>query len=132
MRRLFQAGLAGACFQAVAVGLATSCVAADIKFGFLAPGDGALGSEADLGPYSFSRILMGTYLLTALGIAITQSRFVEATAEHIRRASQAPNPQRPTEGAQVLSVQLWVAATGFAMIAFDEPPSLLVAAAREG
>lgn len=111
--------------------MSTLFVAICINLDLLSPGKGALGTEAELGLHSFSHILIGTYLLTALGIALTQGRFVEATAEHIRRASRALNPKRPTDGAKVLSVQLWFATIGFAVMTFHEPPAILVEATRE-
>ena len=70
-------------------------------------------------------LLQLIYLLTAVGVAATRHRFVELTAERIRRASRLMNHSDPDRAANTLMILLWFAAMGFAAVALGSPPSFL-------
>jgi hypothetical protein len=67
------------------------------------------------------------YLLTAVGVAATRHRFVDLTAERIRRASRLMNLSDPDRAANTLMISLWLAAIGFAAVSLGPPPSFLTA-----
>jgi hypothetical protein len=65
------------------------------------------------------------YLLTAFGVALTRHRFVDLTADRIRRASRLMNRSDPDRAANTLMVSLWFAAMGFGAVTLNSPPSFL-------
>jgi hypothetical protein len=72
-------------------------------------------------------LLQLSYLATAVGVAATRHRFVDATAARIRRTSWRRNPSDPDRVANILTISLWFAAMGFAALTLGSPPSFLTA-----
>lgn len=71
---------------------------------------------------ALSPLLTWIYLLTAIGIALTSNRFVNFTAAHVRRASRLMQASAPDHATKSLLVQLWLAATEFAILTLRPPP----------
>ena len=76
-------------------------------------------------PFSRWFLLQLIYLLTAVGEAATRHRFVDLTAERIRRASRLMNSSDPGRASNILMISLWFAAMGFAAVSLGPPPSFL-------
>jgi hypothetical protein len=121
MLRLFQAGIIAALMQGLAILLATLLVFAyghhRIK-NLEVPAD-------DPTVLSLIPLLQLIYLLTAFGVALTRHRFVDLTADRIRRASRLMNRSDPDRAANTLMVSLWFAAMGFGAVTLSSPPSFL-------
>jgi hypothetical protein len=86
---------------------------------------GAVESELQ----SALRLLSWIDLLLAVGIALTQNRFIDETAARIREAARRFYPPAPDRPCKALCVQLWAASAGFAVLALRPPPATLVVAA---
>jgi hypothetical protein len=71
-------------------------------------------------------LLQLTYLVMAAGVATTRHRWVDLTAERIRRASRLMNHSAPDLAAKTLTISLWFAAMGFAAVSLSSPPSFLM------
>jgi hypothetical protein len=54
------------------------------------------------------------------------TRFVDLTADRIRRASRLMNRSDPDRAANTLMVSLWFAAMGFGAVTLSSPPSFLM------
>lgn len=67
-------------------------------------------------------ILTWIHLLMGVGVALTSNRFVEYTAEPIRRACRVMNPAQPDRVAKILMGQLCFSAAGFAWLAHTGLP----------
>jgi len=120
MLRLFQAGVIAALMQGVAILLATLLVSSYAHHrieNLQVPTD-------DPTVLSLVPLLQLIYLLTAVGVAATRHRFVDLTAERIRRASRLMNPY-PDRATNTLMISLWLAAMGFAAVSLGPPPSFL-------
>src|SRR6266853_4979320 len=112
MLRLFQAGVIAALMQGVAILLATLLVSSYAHHrieNLLVPTD-------DPTVLSLVPLLQLIYLLTAVGVAATRHRFVDLTAERIRRASRLMNLSDPDRAANTLMISLWFTAMGFAAL----------------
>ena len=121
MLRLFQAGVTAACMQCLAILLVTFLI-----FSYVHRRIESLEVPAD-DPKILSLIplLQLIYLLTAVGVALTRHRFVDLTAERIRRASLLMNRSDPDRAANTLMISLWFTAFGFAALTLGSPPSIL-------
>jgi hypothetical protein len=64
-----------------------------------------------------------TYLLLAVGVAFTKTRFVHSTSKAIADASRKMNRSEPAAGAYKLLLCLWVGAIGMASITIVSPPT---------
>jgi hypothetical protein len=103
MLRLFQAGMIAALMQGLAILLATLLV-----FSYGHHGIENLKVPADDPTVQLLiPLLQLIYLLTALGVALTRHRFVDLTADRIRRASRLMNCSDPDRAANTLMVSLW-------------------------
>ena len=118
------AGLVAAVLQLAGIGIATPVV---IWLG----GDGCLSRSFEIGAgydaqaaASF-RILPWVYLVTASGVAMTASRFVDLTALRIRHASRLMSPREPDRAARTLLLQLSVVAVACAVMTVRLPPDWL-------
>ena len=69
-----------------------------------------------------SPFLQFAYLFTAIGLALSNDRFIELTAARIRRASRLMNAVKPEEVSKRLGVQLAITAIIFAVITVRAPP----------
>lgn len=65
------------------------------------------------------------YMLTALLVALCNSKHIETTAKRIRQASRVIHPREPELATIKLIVQLTLAAIGFAVISFHRPPEII-------
>ncbi len=128
--RLFQAGLAAACLQSTAVLFATLIVYVATRQGLIGPLSSQARSDAGSLLTSVLPLLKWVYILTAVGVALTDDRFVPRTAAQICQASGHMNPARPDLAAKFLMVQLCLSAIGFVMVAFRQPPGLLIETCR--
>lgn len=77
-----------------------------------------------------SPLLQFAYLLTAIGLALSNDRFIELTAARIRRASRLMNVAKPEEVSRKLGVQLAITAIIFALFTVRAPPDFLLAAGQ--
>ena len=126
MLRLFQAGVTAACLQGLAILLTTLSIffyAHHRIENLQVPAD-------DPTIRSLIPLLQLTYLVTAMGVATTRSRFVDLTAERIRRASRLMNRSDPERAASTLMISLWFTAVGFAALTLGPPPSILTEQGR--
>jgi hypothetical protein len=125
MLRLFQAGAVAAFIQCVLILLTTPLVLIYGRYVIniqLLPD--AESTNASVVPF-----LKLIYILTSIGAALTTHRFVDITAQNIRRASRIMRPSEPAEAAHRLLVMCWFAAFGCAGLALYSPPQVLSAAA---
>jgi hypothetical protein len=74
---------------------------------------------------SVTSFLHMAYLLIALGLAFTNNRFVDSTAEYIRIASRKMHPLEPNLAANALLICLWFTAVGLAGLTLGPPPFFL-------
>jgi hypothetical protein len=126
MLLLFQAGLIAGGMQALLVAAAGIGVLLAIRYGFLTPMLTTIGAESGALLASTTPLLTWIDLLTAVGVALTGNRFIDATAMLLRRASGCMCPTAPNGAAKTLLVQLWIASAGFAALALRSPPVALV------
>jgi hypothetical protein len=126
---LLEAGLAAACFQIVAVALATAAVLLFME-NDLVPEPLDFWSAAEISSNAALSLLKWTYLLTAIGTASTSNRFVDVTAEAIRNSSRVMRPTEPFHAAKTLLVQLCLAAIGFVVLILQPPPETLLGVSR--
>ena len=77
-----------------------------------------------------SPFLQFAYLLTAIGLALSNDRFIDVTADRIRRASRIMNAVKPEEVSKRLGVQLAITAILLGVITVREPPDFLLAAGQ--
>jgi len=124
--RLIQAGLIAACLQAIAVAVITGSVLLYLRAGFSRSSPLIYANQFSPQLTSALPFLTWAYLLTALGIILTGTRFVDATAFYLRIASRRMPSFAPGGAAKTLLVQLWIAAVGFAVLALRPPPGALV------
>jgi len=119
--RLFQAAAIAALLQGIAVTAATLLLVTyahhQIEGLHVRAGDPAIQSLVPL--------LQLTYLVAAIGLAATRHRFVDSTAERIRRLSDEINRADPDRAASMMMIALWFAAMGFAALALLSPPPSL-------
>lgn len=126
MLRLIQAGLIAGCLQAFAVAVVTATFVFYARHGFLRPSPMIDAVQTNPKLTSIAPLLTWIYLLTALGVALTGNRFVEATAFYLRLASRRTFSTDPGRASRTILVQLWIAAVGFAVFALRPPPAALV------
>jgi len=127
MLRLFQAGFVAACFQLVAVALVTPVVLALMRQGLIVSLSTSLGWDTTAPSMETqSSIITWTYLIVSLGVALTDNRFLDSTAMHIRRISHLKYFSRPNLVMAFLLILLCLGATGFTMLALQTPPKFLV------
>ena len=126
MLRLIQAGLIAGCLQAIVVAVVTVTFVLYFGSGFLRPLPMSDVIQTDQKLTSIAPLLTWIYLLTALGVALTGNRFVEATAFYLRLASRRTFSTDPGRASMTILVQLWIAAVGFAVLALRPPPAALV------
>jgi len=107
---LFQAGLVGAGRQAIAILLLTLAV-------HVLPRAALQSVELPLLSWSF--------LLTAIGCVLTRDRFLDATEDRVRRASQSMRPSNPTVVSRVACTQCLIAAAALAATGLAGPPNWL-------
>src|SRR3546814_7984213 len=79
MLRLIRAGLIAGCMQVMAVAAATAAVMLSVRHGLLVPAS-TVGSQTEPLLSSTAPFLTWIDLLTALGVALTENRFVDRTA----------------------------------------------------
>jgi hypothetical protein len=121
MLRLFQAGAIAAVMQCIAIILGTLLIVSYAHHrieNLQVPAD-------DPTVLSLVPLLQLIYLFAAVGVAATRHRFVDLTAERIRRASRLMNLSDPDRAANTLMISLWFTAMGFAALSLRSPPSLL-------
>lgn len=126
MLRLFQAGVIAALMHCVAILLATLLIFsyAHHKIENLqVPAD-------DPAVLSLIPLLQLIYLVTAVGVAATRHRFIDLSAERIRRASRLMSHSDPDSAANTLTISLWFTAFGFATLTLGSPPSFLTELGR--
>ena len=126
MLRLMLAGLVAACLQLAIVAFAAL---AGSTYEWLEAA-GRSSVEVDVTSQYDAMLspspLIWVFVLSAVGVALTNNRFVRSTTAHIRWASRVAQPTDPGYGANWLQVQLWLVAGGCVILAFQPPPSLLV------
>ena len=74
--------------------------------------------------------LRAGYTLTSIAVAFTDSRFPDATADHVRRTFHTLPATKPNSAAVALFSQLCLVSFGFMILALEEPPALLFAVGR--
>lgn len=110
--------------------IATLIVFVALRQGLIDPLSSQTRSDAGSLLASFFPLLTWVYILTAVGVALTDDRFVASTAIQIRQASRHMNPAKPDHAAEILMVQLCPPALGFVMVAYRPPPGLLIETCR--
>jgi hypothetical protein len=126
MLRLMQAGLIAGCVQAIAVVAVTTALLVWSRYGVWLPMPTSLGTPIQRSLNSFMPLLSWIDLLIAIGVALTGTPFVEATAIRIRQATSRLRPTEPRHAAKFLLGQLCMASAGFAILATRLPPVDLI------
>jgi hypothetical protein len=121
MLRFLEAGLIAGARQLLAVILITSGVFLAVSEKAVLENASALPSEPGLWP-SIPILLTWTYLLTAIGLALTEDHRLILTAKRIHHAAHLLGEQHP----KALASQLAIAAVLFACLALRSPPELLI------
>lgn len=70
-------------------------------------------------------LLAWSFLLTAMGCALTHDSFVDITAERMRRASQNMRPSSPKFASRLLLTRCSIAAAALAVAGLTGPPVLV-------
>lgn len=70
-------------------------------------------------------LLAWSFLLTAMGCALTRDRSVDITADRMRLASQNMMPSSPTAASKILFTQCSIAAAALAVTGLIDPPILM-------
>lgn len=132
MLRLFQAGIVAISLQLVAIITITVAAGLASRGGFFPLFPSATNRFTDNPILIFGApFLTWAYSLIAIGFAFTRGRFVDVTAEHIRRAARAMRPADLTKIIRILFSQFLLCAVGSAIIGLALPPDILVVWGRE-
>ena len=127
MSRLFQAGLVAACFQFVTLVLVTPFVLAVMRHELVLPLSTSFGSDTTVpSSETQSSVLASSYLIISLGVALTENRFLDSSAMHIRSVSHLKPFSRPTFVMALLLIQFCLGAAAFTVFALQTPPEFLV------
>jgi hypothetical protein len=121
MLRFLEAGFIAGARQLLAVILVTWAVLLAVSEKVLLENVSVLGSEPELWP-SVPVLLTWTYLLTAVGFALTEDHRLDLTAKRIRHATHLLGG----DSSHALASQLTIAAVLFAYLALRPPPLLLI------
>jgi hypothetical protein len=70
-------------------------------------------------------LLAWSFLLIAMGCALTQDRFIDITADRIRQASRTMRPSNPTFASRALFAQCAIASAALATTGLTAPPILV-------
>jgi hypothetical protein len=122
MLRFLEAGFIAGARQLLAVILITSAVFLAVSERALLESVSVSVSEPELWP-SVPVLLTWTYLLTAIGLALTEDHHLDLTAKRIRHATHLLGEEHPSKA---LASQLTIAAVLFACLALRPPPQLLI------
>jgi hypothetical protein len=126
---LIQAGLAAAFIQGSAVATVTFGMFLAVQHGLIVPASPELVVNVASKMDELLPLLRWTYLLIALGVALTSDRFIDFTAARISVASRVMRPTEPNHATKSLLTQLTLASIGLAVLALRPPPDLFIAAA---
>jgi hypothetical protein len=130
MLRLMQAGLIAGFVQAIAVTAVTTALLVWSGYGLWLPMPTSFGWPIQRSLNSFTSAVGWIDLLIAIGVALTGTPFVEATAIRIREASRRLRPTEPRLAAKILLSQLCIASAGFAILGTRMPPVDLIEVAE--
>jgi hypothetical protein len=126
MLRLMQAGLMAGFAQAIAVVATTTTLLVLSPYGIWLPMPASFGSPIQHSLNSFTPVVVWIDLLIAIGLALTGTSVVEATAIRIREASTRLRPSAPGHAAKILLAQLSITCAGFGILATRVPPVELI------
>lgn len=130
MLRLLQAGLVAAGRQLVAVLIITLLASLLTSHDFAIQDAPAMSSGTEGSFISLSQLLIWTYLLFAVGFALTNDRSIGLTAIRIRHASRLMRFVPPGHASRTLVAQFGIAAVAFAIFALRTPPESLIEGTR--
>lgn len=122
MLRFLEAGFIAGARQLLAVILSTSAVFLAVPKKVVLESVSVLVSDLELWP-SVPVLLTWTYLLTAIGLALTENYRLDLTAKRIRHATRLLGEEHPSKA---LASQLTIAAVLFGCLALRPPPQLLI------
>ena len=122
MLRFLEAGFIAGARQVLAVILITSAVFLAVSEKIALESVLVLVGEPELWP-SAPVLLTWTYLLTAIGLVLTENHHVDLTAKRMRHATHLLGDEHPPSA---LASQLTIAAVLFACFALRPPPQLLI------
>lgn len=125
--QLFRAGIFAAAIQAAVATLLTAAAWLFWQQGW-GPHEPSAGSAAFW--TAAAPFLRAGYTLTSIAVAFTDNRFLDATADHVRRTFHTSHPTKPNSAAVALFSQLCLVSFGFAILALEEPPASLFAVGR--
>ena len=125
--RLFHAGIFAAALQAAVVTSLTAAVWLFWQQGW-SPREPSTSSAALLAVAA--PFLRPGYTLTSIAVTFTDSRFLDATADHVRRTFHTLPATKPNSAVVALFSQLCLVSFGFMILALEEPPALLFAVGR--
>ena len=117
--------MVAACNQAIAVIAAGAGAVLWMRYQPLAPvfSTEYLGEKVpDLAASALSWI----NLLTAIGVALTKNRFVDATSVRLRDTSKRLYPTHPSYAVKTLTVQFSIVSIAFAALVLSQPPLIVV------
>lgn len=125
-----QAGLVAASRQLIAVVVVTLGASLLASHNLIDQKALASGIDGESFWTSASTLLIWAYLLIAAGLALTSNRYVDLTAERIRRASRLVRLVGERGAAKMLAFQFGLSAVMFATFALRTPPEFLLEAGR--
>ncbi len=121
--RRFPVGFVAAGFQLAAVAFVTPVVLALVQNGFI--GSLSTGANVTAEMETQSSVLKGAYLIIGFGVALTENRFLDFTALHIRQISHRDSAFRTNLVIASLLILFCLGIAGFTMLTLQRPPSLL-------
>ena len=123
MVRIFGPVIAGAILQLAAVVLTTAVFYFLSRSGYLAPPWPFALCEGGTSCHAASLLVRWAYLLTAFGVALTNSRLTVRASQRFRKTIKYDNPEY---SAKAVMVQLWIATIGSAVEELDAPAEFVV------
>ena len=123
MLRIFGPLIAGAILQLVAVALTTTLFYFLSRSGYLAPAWPFALCDGGTSCHAASLLVRWCYLLTALGVALTNNRLTVRASQRFRKKTKLGKPEFP---AKAVMVQLWIVIIGSAVEELDAPAEFVV------
>jgi hypothetical protein len=125
MLQFLKVGLISAGVQLMVVAMVTYLVSFSALRELIVPA--MEGSTANLEILYIYGPLTWLFPLLAMGIALTNNRFIASSAARIRHASRLMKPSIPDHAAKTLFALLGLTTAGFATLTLQEPPNFVVA-----
>lgn len=134
MFKTFQVGIVAACIQsALALFITSAFMFAAWRANESVSPPAVIEESGSFATWMEAHVVLLRYsdFSTALGLALTQNRFIDLTAGYMRKASWWMHPFEPDRATEVIYSQLMIAAICFAIATLRPPPGILNAITNE-